>query len=178
MQMTHQLRARHDGILVGIGTVLADNPRLTTRLAGGTHPQPVVLDSQLRTPLEANLLQHPHPVILAHAEGMQPDRKSALQQAGAQLVPIPQVEGGTLDLEALLQALKAHGIGSLMVEGGAKVITSFLRQALVDMLVLTISPRLVGGLHAPGKLLETQPEIQTPRWVQLGQDLIIWGRLE
>ena len=94
------------------------------------------------------------------------------------LLEVAEATSETLDLEALLQTLKAHGMESLMVEGGAKVITSFLRQALVDMLVLTISPRLVGGLHAPGELLVAQPRIRAPRWLTLGEDQILWGSLE
>ena len=178
MAMTHQLRARHDGILVGIQTVLADNPRLTTRLVEGAHPRPIVLDSQLRTPLEANLLKHPQPVWIAHAEGIHRDQKSTLLEAGAQLIPLPQAEEGGLDLAALLAALKSRGVGSLMVEGGARVITSFLTQGLVDVLVLTISPRLVGGLRAPTTLLTAQPRIRTPRWISLGEDQIVWGSPE
>lgn len=178
MSMTHQLRAKHAGILVGIGTVLADNPRLTTRLAGGSHPRPIVVDTHLRTPLESNILKHPHPVTIAYAVGARQDRKTALLKAGAELIPIPQGEGGNLDLEAMLLALKSGGVQSLMVEGGAKVITSFLAHKLVDMFVLTISPRLVGGLHAPAELLKAQAKIRAPRWVQLGEDQIVWGSLE
>jgi riboflavin-specific deaminase-like protein len=178
MQMTHQLRASHDGILVGIGTVLADNPRLTTRLVEGAHPRPVVLDSQLRTPVEAGILQHPQPVVIAHAEEVLPGRKTDLQQAGAQLIAVQRYEDGTLDLAVLLQELKSQGFHSLMVEGGAQVITNFLLHELVDISVLTISPRLVGGLHAPTNILPAQPRIHTPRWLTLGEDLIVWGNLE
>jgi 3,4-dihydroxy 2-butanone 4-phosphate synthase/GTP cyclohydrolase II len=178
MAMTHQLRASHDGILVGIETVLADNPRLTTRLVEGAHPRPIVLDSQLRTPLEANILKHPQPVWIAHAESARKDRISALLEAGAQLIPLPQTADGGLDLAALLAALKSRGVVSLMVEGGARVITSFLTQELVDVLVLTISPRLVGGLRAPTVLLAAQLRIRTPSWLTLGEDQIVWGSPE
>ena len=83
-----------------------------------------------------------------------------------------------LDLQSLLEDLKSRGIESLMVEGGARVITSFLAQELVDMLVLTMNPRLVGGLRAPGELLQAQPKMPAPRSMYLGGDQIVWGTLE
>ena len=178
MGMTHQLRAIHDGILVGVGTVLADNPRLTTRMVNGSHPQPVILDTHLRTPLEALILKHPRPPYIACTEGALGERKTALLNAGALLIPLPEAENGLLDLELLLQSLKSRGMGSLMVEGGARVITSFLAAALVDLLVLTISPRLVGGLHAPAELLEAHAQLPAPGWINLDKDQIVWGPLE
>ncbi|MGD9091690.1 MAG: RibD family protein [Anaerolineales bacterium] len=178
LEMTHQLRAMHDGILVGIGTVLADNPRLTTRLVEGSHPQPVILDTRLRIPLNAKILEHPRSVLIVCAEGSHRGRKEALFQTGAELIALPLDRDGFLDLDSLLAILKTRGIESLMVEGGVRVLTKFLRQALVDLLVLTINPRLVGGLHAPDELLQAQPKLLSPRWIQLGEDQIVWGFLE
>src|SRR5687768_4642967 len=77
MKMTHELRAAHDGLLVGIGTVLIDDPRLTVRLADGRNPQPVVLDSRLRMPLTANLLKHPDRRPWLAATDPDPERQSA-----------------------------------------------------------------------------------------------------
>jgi riboflavin-specific deaminase-like protein len=178
MNMTHQLRAAHDGILVGIGTVLADNPRLTTRLVDGSHPQPIILDSYLRTPLEAKVLEHPRSVCIACLEESLPARRDALLQAGADLIPLPESEHGYIDLGVLLSALISRGIQSLMVEGGARVITNFLAEELVDLLVLTINSRLVGGLHAPVKLLEGQPKLRAAQWIRLGEDQVVWGALD
>jgi riboflavin-specific deaminase-like protein len=178
MKMTHQLRATHDGILVGIGTVLADNPQLTTRLVVGPHPQPIILDSHLRTPLQANIINHPNKVLIACAEGSQRERKTALREAGVELIVVSQEMGDYLNLEELLLSLKLRGIDSLMVEGGVEVITSFLSKELVDVLVLTIAPRLIGGLHAPGKLLETHPKLRDLDWIESEEDLIVWGNIE
>ena len=117
----------------------------------------------------------------ASAEGSPGERKRALQNAGAHLIPLPgagEGEKGYLDLELVLEKLKSQGVGSLMVEGGARVITSFLAARLVDLLVLTISPRLVGGLHAPLELLQVHPKMPAPNWINLGDDQVVWGALE
>lgn len=203
LQMTHQLRAAHDAILVGIGTVLADDPRLTVRLVEGANPQAVVLDSRLRTPPEANLFQRENAHIqgspwIATTETVDPAREKALVKAGARLLKIPVDGEGRIDLSELLACLASLGISTLMVEGGARVIESFLKARLVDFLVLTIAPIMVGGLKAikhplsipkipqefqngrstpldfPGRAF---PRLENPRYQQLGEDLIVWGRV-
>ncbi len=200
MKLTHQLRAAHDAILVGIGTALADDPQLSVRLVEGKNPQPVVLDSHLRLPEVARLLQgDPQPwIATAQTSLHQPDeppshqpKAAALQAQGAQLLPTPVDDRGGLSLKALLQTLAGRGITSLMVEGGARVITSFLLQNLVDQVVLTIAPILLGGLPAVERSLEhannehdnppdTQQvlaRLQEMGYDRLGQDLIVWGKL-
>ena len=182
LTLTHQLRAAHDAILVGIGTVLADNPRLTVRLVEGVNPQPVVVDSRLRFPLDASLLRyHPLSSWLATSEHADLDRQRALEQAGARVLRLPTDLNGGVNLVILLERLGALGITCLMVEGGARIITSFLRQRLVDLLVLTVSPMLVGGLHAVNDLRETDPacfpRLQRPHIAWRGEDLILWGEL-
>ena len=176
--LTHRLRAAHDAVLVGIGTVLADDPRLTVRGVPGESPQPVVLDSRLRFPLDRRLLAHPHPPwVAAHT----PDDGKAenLRRKGAQVLRLPS-EAGLVDLKALLQELKTRGISRLMVEGGARVIRSFLAARCVDWVLLTIAPTFIGGLRAlsfeagdgPG------PVLRRPQWQALGPDGIVWGELE
>src|SRR5512143_2126154 len=87
--MTHRLRAAHAAILVGIGTVLADDPRLTARLVGGPDPQPVILDSHLRVPASARLLQNILKPWIITTEAADPHRKGALEAAGARLITAP-----------------------------------------------------------------------------------------
>lgn len=180
--MTHQLRAVHDAILVGIGTVLADNPRLTVRLVEGKNPQPVVVDSRLRFPLDASLLrEHPLPVWIVTGEGADQSRQQVLEGLGARVLRLPINSEGQVNLSALLDHLGRLGVSRLMVEGGARIITSFLRECLVDLLVLTVSPRLVGGLRAVGDLGEGKlvdfPRLRHPHSTWLGEDLILWGRM-
>jgi GTP cyclohydrolase II len=203
LHLTHQLRAEHDAILVGIGTVLADDPSLTVRLVEGANPQAVVLDSRLRTPLEANLFQGENTRIkgspwIATTKTADPAREMALVKAGARLLKIPVDGEGRIDLRELLACLTRLGISTLMVEGGASVIESFLKARLVDFLVLTIAPLMVGGLKAikrPLSVHTTPPELQNgpstslafpggtfprlenPHYRQLGDDLVVWGRL-
>jgi 3,4-dihydroxy 2-butanone 4-phosphate synthase/GTP cyclohydrolase II len=171
LQYTHQLRAAHDAILVGIGAVLADNPRLTVRRAPGPDPQPVVLDSRLRFPLDANLLSHPRPPWIAATDRADPARQSALEAAGARVLRLPADECGRVHLAALLDALADSGINTLMVEGGSSVITAFLTARLVDRLRLTLAPRLVGGLRALSAPCDVQ--LQNVTYRTLGADLIV-----
>lgn len=188
-QLTHQLRATHDAILVGIGTVLADDPQLTVRHVPGKDPQPVVLDSRLRFPLGARLLRARSPWIATTslADG---NKVQTLAAAGAILLTMPSDPTGRVHLPSLLARLRELGIKSLMVEGGAGVITSFLNEQLVDFVVLTIAPVFVGGLPAVEDLMghkaagnETSslshnsfPKLGDLGTAQLGDDLIVWGK--
>lgn len=181
---THRLRARHDAILVGIGTVLADNPRLTVRLVEGKNPQAVVLDSHLRTPADANLLQRGGAATwIATTPSADRDRQAALQAAGARLLFTGENTPGYIHIPSLLSQLAKLGVNSLMVEGGANVITHFLTHRLVDRIIVTIAPVFVGGLHAvEGQLSNGKagtssllPRLVEWESVRMGEDLVLWG---
>ena len=179
MTLTHQLRAAHDAILVGIGTVLADNPRLTVRLVEGKNPQPIVADSRLRFPLSANLLcEHPLSPWIAAGEPADASRQHVLEAAGAHVLRLPMNARGHVNLTALLERLGALGINSVMVEGGARIITSFLAERLVDHIVLTVAPRLVGGIRAVRRLTHGDPaqlpRLRNLRYQWLEDDLVLW----
>lgn len=179
-RLTHQVRSLHDGILVGIGTVLSDDPQLTVREWSGPNPQPIVLDSQLRTPVSARICQHPDKrcwiltlnsdatPVAEHAEVLSVNGENA----GQQDVP----------LDAGMKLLREKGIKSLMVEGGATVITAFIQAHLVDALVLTVAPKLVGGYRAIGDLQGTESNeeltISPINSAQAGEDFVIWGELQ
>ncbi|MEJ2707754.1 MAG: RibD family protein [Anaerolineales bacterium] len=174
---THRLRAAHDAILVGIGTVLADDPRLTVRLVEAQNPQPIVLDSRLRMPLEARLLSDPQrPVWIATTADASLPKRAALQAAGARLLDIPADQDGRVDLPQLLERLAALTIRSLMVEGGAGVITSFLSQKLVDRIALTIAPVFISGLpaveHLPSGMA---PRLRGVQYQRSGEDMLVLG---
>ena len=179
MRFTHQLRASHDAILVGIGTVLADDPQLTVRLVDGPQPQPVILDSYLRTPVTARLFSHPtHQPWIVTSYQADADRRATLEAAGCRIFPVPVDANGRLDLRTTLDTLAEHGVQTVMVEGGATVIASFLQARLVNQVALTITPRFLGGLN----VLDTHtgpanrlPTLQNVRQRQLGNDFILTG---
>ncbi len=176
-RMTHQLRAWHDAILVGIGTLLSDDPRLDVRLAPGSDPQPVILDSFLRTPLEARLLQGKRKPWICTSPEAPPAARHALEAAGARLIYLPMEEKGRLPLPALLNTLADMRIDKLMVEGGAQVIASFLQSRLVDQIVLTLAPRFMSGYHAlEGADLALLPHLVDWQSCRYGDDLVLFGR--
>lgn len=181
LEMTHRLRLAHDAILVGIGTVLSDDPRLNVRLpglaSGYTDPQPVVLDSHLRFPLERRLLNGGRPPWVAALPEADPQKQVQLEQRGARILHLPPGDDGRLSLTALLSCLGELGISSLMVEGGSRVIASFLAQGLVERLVLTIAPLLVGGLHVKLARDAILPRLDNIGYERLGDDLIVWGEV-
>jgi GTP cyclohydrolase II len=179
LTMTHALRAGHDAILVGIGCVLADNPRLTVRLAPGGSPQPVVLDSRLRFPRSSRLLEEkgPAPWIMT-AHGSDEKRRKRLESGGAKVFRMkPAPEG--VDLLSILSCLADKGVNSVMVEGGARIITSFMRSRMVDQVVITIAPVLVGGLRGVERPLGVSPgafpRVKNTVYERAEEDLIMCG---
>lgn len=182
LRMTHTLRARHEAILVGVGTVLADDPSLTVRLVPGPSPRPVILDSRLRTPPGARLLDGAQRgVLILSLPGADPGRRAALADRGARILEVPPDAAGRLDLHAALARLHAEGIRSLMVEGGALVLRSFLAARLADELCVTIAPRILDGLN-PFATEAGSPAhafacgLEESRVERLGADVVISGR--
>ena len=173
---THRLRACHPSILVGIGAVLADDPQLTVRHATGEDPQPVVLDGALRFPLHAKLLSGKKLPWIAAAPTADPARAAALESLGVQVLSLPSSSEGRIDLLALLHRLHALGVRRVMVEGGARVIASFLQSRLIDFAALTISPCWLAGPRAVDGLGRGElPWLHQPQWAACGADMIVWG---
>ncbi|HUN21573.1 MAG TPA: RibD family protein [Anaerolineales bacterium] len=173
--LTHRLRAAHQAILVGIGTVLSDDPRLTVRLAPGTHPQPVILDSFLRVPLNCKLLTQSRPWLIT-TEQADIIRREQLRDMGAQVIVANRNGHGQVDLADALQQMARRGVRSVMVEGGSTVLTSFLQSGLIDHLVVTVAPLVLGGLRAVNALSTPLP-LQSPHWERFGNDWVFWGRV-
>jgi GTP cyclohydrolase II len=183
--LTHKLRAAHDAILVGINTVIIDNPHLTVRLAEGQSPLPVILDSHLRFPLDSNLLKNNIPPLIATTNSASQEKQAYIEECGAKIIRIAPDEKGWVNLPSLLSTLTELGIHNVMVEGGARVITSFLSQHLVDWIIITIAPKFLGGLHAVENPLalcnqgNTElyglPELKDSGFEQVGKDIVFWS---
>ena len=142
---------------MGRGTISNDNPSLTTRLVDGPNPQPVIVDSDLRCPLDCKLLTHSscvRPIIFGIVQGGIEERQKKLESLGATvylLEPASQMGGhGRVPLDAVFEKLFEVGYKSVMVEGGARILSSILEchRSMVDALVITIAPAFVGGLNA------------------------------
>lgn len=150
----HRARASHDAVLVGIDTVLRDDPRLLTSKVSGKNPHRVVLDSQLRTPEAARLLQHTdgtRAFIFGCESRCTQDRVDGLRGRGADvhLLP-PEAHTALVPVPKVLECLARVGVKRLLVEGGARVIQSFLRSRCVDWMQVEIVPRVVGSSGLPG----------------------------
>ncbi|KAJ3037319.1 2,5-diamino-6-(ribosylamino)-4(3H)-pyrimidinone 5'-phosphate reductase [Rhizophlyctis rosea] len=194
MVLTHALRASHDAILVGISTVLADSPSLTTRFVtrgpGGespaTHPRPIVLDSRLRCPLNAKFMGR-SPIIIASEASYDPERKTALERVGASVILLPSTTD-KLPLENALPILAAepYNVKSIMVEGGAGVIGYCLREGSVpvDLCVVTVAPvwggegvRCFEGAGPAGEGEGGLPRLEGIVWEGFGRDSVVAGRV-
>jgi len=181
LTVTHDLRSTHDAILVGIGTVLNDDPRLNVRRSDGRHPRPVVLDSRLRFPLDARLLdcEGPAPIICTNPP-VDDERRSGLENRGALVHEVVEQGADGVSPAHALRYLRRQGLRSVMVEGGRSILTSFLREKLVDKVIVTVAPRFVGGvtaLEAVGSTSDNDrmPHLDDLHYYTLGNDLLVEG---
>ena len=182
----HRLRSQVDAVLVGVNTVLADDPLLTARgpAARTLHPLlRIVVDGSLRTPPTARLLtQQPSSVLIATTSNVSSTKARRLAARGAEVVRFPVRHGG-VDLRALCRWLARRDITHLLIEGGGDVIASALADRLVDRLHLIQAPIVIGGRRAPSSVggegvasLARAVRLASPQWRRLGQDWLIEGR--
>lgn len=183
----HALRAAHDGVAIGIGTLLADNPRLTVRDAPGTDPLRIVFDTKLRTPVSSALIQdaRERPVMIICGEDSPEDAESDLLNMGAHVLRAPNSAEGRVDVAAALRLLAARGIVTLMVEGGAELAGSFLAAELADDLHAFLAPILLGPRGRPGAVdwagpdtPQHAPRIHNPSWELCGNDAYVHGAIQ
>ncbi len=145
----HGLRSQADAVLVGVETVLKDDPRLTVRLGkGNVQPIRVILDSHLRTPSTARLFSFRSPVVIAAARSAPSQRQSRLERAGAEVLRLPSRQG-RVDLRVLLRELAKREISHLLIEGGGEAIASAFKAKAVDRVAWLIAPKIIGGRRAP-----------------------------
>lgn len=176
-RISHGLRAACDAVLVGVGTATVDDPQLTVRMVPGPSPLRVILDSTLRLAPTARVLDDQAGTVLITTERSTEERRAALRARG---VGVRVVQAGPrgVDLPGALATLRALGVRSLLVEGGARVITSFFGEKLADRLVVGIAPTIIGaGIDAVGDLgvARVAESIRlTNRFVhQAGEDLLV-----
>jgi riboflavin-specific deaminase-like protein len=151
-QVSHAMRAGCDAVLVGVGTLLQDDPQLTVRMVPGSSPVRVVLDSWLRTPLTAQVLSDDAATVLLCRPDADPGRREALVAAGATVREVAPGPDG-LRIDDALGLLRGMGISSLLVEGGGRVLTSMLRTGAADRVVVSLSPTIIGaGIEAVGAM--------------------------
>jgi 5-amino-6-(5-phosphoribosylamino)uracil reductase/diaminohydroxyphosphoribosylaminopyrimidine deaminase/5-amino-6-(5-phosphoribosylamino)uracil reductase len=185
LRFSHELRAEHDAIMVGVGTVRKDDPRLTVRLANGRNPLRVVVDSTLRTPLTAAVLAKGTApgTVLAVTDRAPAAKRDEVRALGTSVLCLPTNAGGRVALVALLAALHQRGVGSVLVEGGAGMITALLQARLVDRLVVSVAPKILGvGIEAVGDLgireLARTLCMTDASVTPYGVDLVLDGRIE
>ena len=181
LRLAHELRAAHDAVLVGIGTVLADDPKLTVRLVPGAQPVRIVVDSALRIPLDSSVLRTEDArTIIATTPGASEERATAIRARGATVLRVSADADGRVDLHALLARLRMDGIRSLLMEGGRAVITAALRERLVDRLTVCIAPKVLGeGIAAIGDLhidrLRDALTFERAGFIACGGDVVFYG---
>lgn len=183
----HRLRNRYDAVMVGIGTVLKDNPRLTTRLPAGEEGRDavrIVVDSRLRLPLDARVINpaSPAPLLVATTEQAPKERLQSLEQQKGVEVLCFSSRKGQVPLSELMEELGRREITSVLLEGGATLNASALEEQIVDKMVVFIAPRIIGGVNAPGMVggpgcarLEDAWQLKDVSFSLVGEDIMITG---
>jgi diaminohydroxyphosphoribosylaminopyrimidine deaminase/5-amino-6-(5-phosphoribosylamino)uracil reductase len=183
-QYGHRLRDQYDAILVGRGTILADDPLLTTRLPNGEGKNPVriIVDSKASIPISSKVISDRAARTIIAATGKAPvERIRALQEAGLQVLVLPEKEG-RVDMVSLVQELGRRDITSVLIEGGAAINCAALHANIVDKVHFFIAPKLVGGHDAIGPIgnpgindLNKAVQISFTYTERLGEDLHLEG---
>ena len=184
LRLAHRWRALHDAVMVGVDTVIADNPSLTVRLVRGKNPLRLVLDSHLRIPLESRILvdRHVTRTIVVTTDRADPHQRKEVQDRGARVLTVQSNPNGQVDLLAALRRLAGEGITSILVEGGGKLSTSFVKAWLVDQLLLVIGSKIIGtGIEAMGDLgisdMNEAVRLSIDKIRRVGDDLIVMARI-
>lgn len=147
-QHVHSLRNRYTGIMVGVGTVLADNPELTCRIEGGRNPIRIICDSHLRTPLDFKIVETAKevPTIIGTCEADESKHQPYIDK-GCQIIVIPEKDGH-VDVKVLLEKLGERKIDSILLEGGGTLNWTFVKEGLINRVATYVAPKIFGGADA------------------------------
>jgi diaminohydroxyphosphoribosylaminopyrimidine deaminase/5-amino-6-(5-phosphoribosylamino)uracil reductase len=181
-QIVQEMRRRADAVLVGVGTVTADDPRLTCRIAGATQPLRVVLDRRLRMPADARVVREAGACLVVCGRSAPARKRRSLEAAGAEILEVPTAERA--GWHALLDELGRRGVHEALLEGGGDIAASALRARVVNGLTFFYNPRLIGGdgIAMVGPLGVIDPKhairLTTQSWATSGPDLVWNGVIE
>ena len=177
----HELRKRYRAIMVGVGTVLADDPMLNCRIEEGVNPVRVVCDSKLRIPLDSQIVKTAKEIttIVCYAEGEE-EKVTSLQKTGVEL--LHQAKEGRVDVTAVMKELGRRGIDSVLVEGGGTLHGTLLKSNLVKKIYCYLAPKLIGGRDAKSpvegdgfSLMREAMQVTDIEIRKLGEDICISG---
>jgi len=185
-KLVHRWRWQNDAILIGIGTALADNPQLTVREEPGSQPRRMIVDTNLRLPLAANVLtdEHVAKTIVAIGENCREREKIAeIETRGARVWLLRTTSAGSVDLRHLMERSAQEGIASVFIEGGRRIFSSLLEAELADRLKCFIAPKLVGdGMPAfqglPINSLHDAIFLAKIKWENVGDNILLSGLLQ
>jgi diaminohydroxyphosphoribosylaminopyrimidine deaminase/5-amino-6-(5-phosphoribosylamino)uracil reductase len=185
LKFAHTLRAIHDGILVGSGTIFKDDPELTVRLVKGRNPVRIVVDTRLDISPDAAVLknQDKAKTIVATTEAASPKKRATLDKMGIETILVDGDRHQHVYLDKLMAELGKRDISSVLVEGGAAMITSVLQQRLADRLVVVVAPKILGkGIEAVGNLgiriMDDAMKISVRQVARKGGDFILDGQIK
>ena len=150
-----RLRGILSGIMVGAGTVIADNPRLTCRMEEYENPARIIVDGKLRVPLESRIFHEPGRNIILTTSEASPDKKKALENLGVELIEADSEEPGKVDLKSAMLALGIKGVDGILLEGGPTLAASALEAGIIDAVRFYIAQKIIGGREAPSPFAGT-----------------------
>ncbi|MEW6357512.1 MAG: bifunctional diaminohydroxyphosphoribosylaminopyrimidine deaminase/5-amino-6-(5-phosphoribosylamino)uracil reductase RibD [Planctomycetota bacterium] len=184
-RMVHVLRSQVDAIMVGIGTVLQDDPELTARTPRGRNPRRIILDSRARVPLKSKIVRTARDVetIIATTRTAPKKKSAALERAGCEVLVLP-ARLGAVDLKRLMRTLGRRELSHVLVEGGAKVLTAMLAADLIDRVWVFIAPTILGGEGARSPILGEGPsamsdalKLRDVETLSVGSNQLLKGRI-